>query len=32
MFTDFIMNYVKEQAVEQISKKIGIDPSLLTGQ
>ncbi len=32
MFTDLIMNYVKKQAVEQVSKKIGIDPSLLTGQ
>ena len=32
MFTDFIMNYVKDQALEQVSKKIGIDPALIKGQ
>lgn len=32
MFTDLILNYVKDQALEQVSKKIGIDPSLLTWQ
>lgn len=32
MFTDLILNYVKDQALEQVSKKIGIDPSLLKWQ
>lgn len=32
MFTDLIMNFVKEKAVDQISRNIGIDPSLLTGK
>lgn len=32
MFSDLIMNFVKEHALEQISRKIGIDPSLLKGE
>lgn len=32
MFKDLIINYLKDQAVAQVSKKIGIDPSILQGE
>ena len=32
MFKDIIMTYLKDQAIDQISKKIWIDPSLLKWQ
>ncbi len=32
MFKDMIMNYLKDQAIDQVSKKIWIDPSLLQWQ